>query len=531
MTERDAHVGDRPARPGAGESAAPISGVRGVPGAAAERIVSHSLAGTRWMLWLSATALACGFGTNVVLGRAGPGLLGFYGFLTLALSLLGTFFVFGGGNVIVNYLPKLAPADKTSFLASYAGVVAVSAVALMAVVAMVPAVPDLVFGDSAPSGAVPYLTLLLPIAVLQMLAWSTLQADLALRTFAVSQALVSSLTFAALVVAGAAGWLSEPAPRRYIVATVLLGNVASVAVAGVRLWRRQLRAWGPARRWLLPEGFWGFSLYFQGGVMVSFLVRSVDQVYVLRELGLVSLGYYRSALVLSQLAGFLLVVTDKGFYSTFCNVEPADHPQLHRRFVRLNSLGTALAGLVLMLFAGELLRPFGESATSESKTLVMLIAGAVLLALPIASVNNSLVTARERMRPIFVNNAAGAVVAVVLYALLGRRFGLVGVGWAFLALQLVMLLLSSITVRRVAGVAFPLGAWAISVASVVIGAGAGSVLDGSTLVEVGARCGVLLAFVPLALLVRLVTPAELKDLVALVVPGRWSPLRTRSAAS
>ncbi|MDQ3952283.1 MAG: oligosaccharide flippase family protein [Actinomycetota bacterium] len=494
----------------------------------AERIVSHSLAGTRWILWLSATALACGFGTNVVLGRSDPELLGYYGLLTLTLSLVGVFFVVGGGNVLVNYLPKLDPSDKTSFLAAYAAVVVFSGAALLAVAVLVPAVPDLIYGDAAGPDAVRYLALFLPIGIAQMIAWSTLQADLALRSFAVSQALVSALTFVVLVVGAMGDRLASQSARNYVLGAVVAANVASAAVALARLWRRQFRSWGRVRRLLVPEGFWRFSLYFHAGSIVSFAIRSLDQVYVLRGLGLVSLGYYRSALVLAQLASFLMVVTDKGFYSTFCNVRADEHPRLHARFVRLNSVGTALAGLVLLLFSGELLALFGESATEESQTVLILVAGGILLGLPVASVNNSVVTAREKMNLILFNNAIGAVAAVSLYSTVGDRWGLVGIGWVFAGVQLLMLALSTVAARRVVGVPFPTAAWAVSLLAVATGAGAAVTFDAETVTALAAKAAIAAGFVPILLLTRLVTSDELKDLAVLVVPGRWLRL-TRPA--
>jgi len=48
------------------------------------------------MLVLSASAMLFGFGTNVILGRAGPETLGFYGFLMVTYSLVSTFSVLGG---------------------------------------------------------------------------------------------------------------------------------------------------------------------------------------------------------------------------------------------------------------------------------------------------------------------------------------------------------------------------------------------------------------------------------------------------
>lgn len=496
---------------------------RSLPSDDAEKVVSHSLGGARWMLWLSASALACGFGTNVVLGRAGPELLGFYGFLTLTVSLISVFFVLGGSNVLVNYLPKSSGEEKTSFLLTYAGIVLVGALVFLALAAAFPVLLDLVYGTVSESSVLGYLALFLPLGVLQTLAWSSLQAELDLRVLAVSHQLVSSLNFVFLLVVAAGGWLDGPVDgaRRYVLASMLLANAASLGVAAWRLARKQLRSWSGFRQPYLPEGFWKFSLFFHASTLVQFAVRSLDQVYVLRELGFVALGYYRSALVLANLANFLLVVTDRAFYSTFCNVDASAQPRLHGRFVRLNSVGTALVGLVLLMFSQELLRLFGESATAESRTVLMLIAGAILVCFPITSVNNALVAARERMNLIFVNNVIGAVAAIVLYEVLGSR-GLVGVGWAFAILQLLMLIASSVVARRAAGVPFPLISWALSVTATGIGATAALAFDHVSIADVAFKVVIAAAFLPAIVAARLVTVAELKDLAALLLPGRWT---------
>lgn len=503
---------------------------RTVPSDDAEKVVTHSLGGARWMLWLSASALVCGFGTNVVLGRAGPELLGFYGFLTLTVSLISVFFVLGGSNVLVNYLPKRSPEEKLSFLGTYTAIVLVAALAFLALAAAFPAVLDLVYGTVSESSALAYLALFLPLGVLQTLAWSSLQAELDLRVLAVSHQLVSSLNFAFLVVVALGGWLDGPVDetRRFVVVSMLVANGVSLGVAAWRLASKQMRSWSGFRRPYLPNGFWRFSLFFHASTLVQFAVRSLDQVYVLRELGFVSLGYYRSALVLANLANFLLVVTDRAFYGTFCNVDASAQPPLHGRFVRLNSVGTALVGLVLLLFSQELLELFGASATEDSRTVLMLIAGAILVCFPITSVNNALVAAREKMNLIFANNVVGAVAAVALYETLGGR-GLVGVGWAFAILQLLMLIASSVAARRAAGVAFPASSWALSVAATGIGAAGALVFAHVSLVSVTLKALIALAFLPAIVAARLVSIDELKDLAALLLPGRWGKPREAQA--
>ena len=501
------------------------------PGDDTERVVTRSLGGARWMLWLSASALACGFGTNVVLGRTGPELLGFYGFLTLTVSLISVFFVLGGANVLVNYLPKQRAEQKLPFLLTYGGIVVLSAAAFLALAAAFPFLLDLVYGTVAESSVLAYLAAFLPVVVLQTLVWSALQADLDLKVLAVSHQLVSSLNFAFLAFVAAAGWLEGDVStgRRYVLLSMLVANIAALALAVVRLWRKHVRSWGGGTGTHLPGGFWRFSLFFHSSTLVQFGVRSLDQVYVLRELGFVALGYYRSALVLAQLANFLLVVTDRAFYSTFCNVAPDAQPGLHRRFVRLNTVGTALVGLVLLAFSRELLELFGASATSTSRTLLLLLAGAILLAFPITSVNNALVAARERMNLLFVNNVIGAAAAIVLYETFTGRLNLVGVGWAFAILQLLMLFVSSFAARRAAGVAFSLPSFALSTAAVTAGVAAALSFEEVTAVGIGVKLLLCAAFLPLVVIARLVTPDELRELARLVLPGRWTSPKTAAA--
>ena len=61
-----------------------------------EEILGRTFSGAKWMLYLSASALVAGFCTNVVLSRMGAETLGFYSVLMLLVSMIQTFFVFGG---------------------------------------------------------------------------------------------------------------------------------------------------------------------------------------------------------------------------------------------------------------------------------------------------------------------------------------------------------------------------------------------------------------------------------------------------
>jgi hypothetical protein len=127
------------------------------------------------------------------------------------------------------------------------------------------------------------------------------------------------------------------------------------------------------------------------------------------------------------------------------------------------------------------------------------------------------------MNMIFVNNVVGAAAAFVLYETFTARFDLPGVAWAFAILQLLMLIVSSVTARRATGVPFPAASFALSAAAVAAGATGALVFDGSSLTSVGLKALACAAFLPAAVAARLVSTADLRDLAALLLPGRWAP--------
>jgi len=83
-----------------------------------DEILRRTFNGAKWMLYLSATALAAGFCTNVILGRVGVETLGFYSMLMLLVSMVQTFFVFGGSNVLVNFCRTSPPSKNLAMFSA-----------------------------------------------------------------------------------------------------------------------------------------------------------------------------------------------------------------------------------------------------------------------------------------------------------------------------------------------------------------------------------------------------------------------------
>ena len=81
-----------------------------------EQILKSSVVGARWTLGLSLAVIPLSYGTNIILGRTSPEALGTYGFLTVLISVVATFFMFGGSQVIVKFLPQLESEKRSAFL-------------------------------------------------------------------------------------------------------------------------------------------------------------------------------------------------------------------------------------------------------------------------------------------------------------------------------------------------------------------------------------------------------------------------------
>jgi hypothetical protein len=84
-----------------------------------------------------------------------------------------------------------------------------------------------------------------------------------------------------------------------------------------------------------------------------------------------------------------------------------------------------------------------------------------------------------------------------------------------------MLIVSSIAARRATGIPFQTSSFVLSGVAVAVGV-SGSLLFELSPVGIGLKVLVCAAFLPLLVAARLLSVAELKDLAAMVLPGRWT---------
>jgi O-antigen/teichoic acid export membrane protein len=131
-----------------------------------EEIIQKSLSGAKWTVILSIVAMPLGYIVNIILGRISPEALGIYGLLSIFILSVTTFILFGGGNVIIKYLPEIDKDKKVSFLISYILIVFLIAIFAIGLVYLYPQILETLFGQAFPLDILPYLIIFIPIIIL-----------------------------------------------------------------------------------------------------------------------------------------------------------------------------------------------------------------------------------------------------------------------------------------------------------------------------------------------------------------------------
>ncbi len=499
-----------------------------------DEILSRTFNGAKWMLYLSASALIAGFCTNVMLGRLGAEVLGLYSALMLIVSLVQTFFVFGAANVFVNYLPNLESYKKPQFIFSYSVVVYVAGAFFLALCLLFPPILQIVFRSTLNIPVGLYLTVFVPILLAQVLVWALLQAEMEGTALAISQNAVSWFYFLIIGVMTVAGFFTASAfisPKfdSPIFVAVVLANIIALGIGLFFLNREHLSFSKMTSGWFLPDGFWRFTFALHFGTLFNFVISNAAPLFILRELGLRELGYFRAASVFAAFVNWVPGVFDKSFYPSFCNLvsKKLSTHEVYGRFSRLNAMSSGIVALVIILFTRELLTVFGKEFGSEAYFLLIMLAAGYLVSTPFIQINFALVTAHLKTPHTMGAYAIGAVSGILLYSFLVPQFGLLGIAFAFVLLQLIMFVLSVGLAWHFTRSPFPMRAYIITLCAVCVGFVGAKFFGDVSVLNTVIKAGLFALFFVLLIATKLVTKSEFREMLSVVLPKTFQPGGTK----
>lgn len=500
-------------------------------------LVEKSIRGTQWIMLAILIGVPLGFLTTVVMYRLSPSALGLYRLMLLLVTTVQTFFLFGGANVIVNFIPRARPKDKLAFIATYLSITLGFAVIFFAVVLLRPdLLRFLLLGN--PVDARVYLFLLgfIPLVIAQTLTIAILQGEMELGAAARTQYGVQTAGFAiALVVVYGIvrhHLLPDTIGAALIVPGAYLLSLLTGSLALVRVIRRRWVGQGAGAhqyRLHLPPGFWRFTTTFHIHTIVTFFFNNIDQIFILYyfggQAGIAQNGEYGAALVIATYALWAPNLFTGAMYPFFTNlVARGDLATLrgaYQRYCAITSVVVATMGLLFGLFAPQIVLIYGVKGGHAAPLALIEIFAFMYVALASAAYvpTAALITAHEAVWINLSMNALALAVRLVLYSTLVGPDGLAGIAIAN-AISLGVLWYGTLLIcvlRYHVGV--PIRQHVISLAGAALLLGSYALVPRlGTFLSLAERLAALLLFILIIAQLRLVSRADLER-VARRVPG------------
>jgi O-antigen/teichoic acid export membrane protein len=302
---------------------------------------------------------------------------------------------------------------------------------------------------------------------------------------------------------------------------VVLSNIVALALAVRYVRKDYLRTPDALHAWFLPQGFWKFTLALHFGTLFNFIISNAGPVFILRELGLRELGYFRAASVFAAFVSWVPSVFDKSFYPSFCNLVSRKLPtdDAYARFSRLNAMSSGLVALVIILFTRELLGVFGKEFSEGAYFLLIMLSAGYLISSPFIQVNFALVTAHLKTPHTMVAYAVAAAAGVALYGTLVPQLGLTGIAISFMALQVILFVLSVLLTWHFTRSPFPWRAYLITLSAMGVGLAGALYFGPVSALNTALKSCLFGLFFLMMIATKLVTKDEVKEMLAVVLPG------------
>lgn len=438
-------------------------------------IIERSLTGVKWTFLLSPLGTLTGYATVVLLARLGPEMLGIYSIFLIATTLAATFIMFGGSNVIINFIPKLNSNSKSGFLVAYAIVCASFALIMIAILLCFlhyfSDAAKMILGNYNRSELIGYAAFLFPAVLLQTFMASLLSAHMLIKETSMVNTIVPLTITLSIGLAYFTPKIFKAEPYMWIAITIVIAQLISFVTGVLIFLRRKERFWQRPRHLFLPPGFWRFSIPFHINTLLNFFLGQAEQIIAYKMMGVEALGLYRAAFAT---ANFVIWFPDRliaSIYPGFCHmVAHGDRDLLQKSYnkalVAASVLNTVL-GLFLICFAHEIFHLFGRLFLEESLTTFVILTAGFSMLFPIFIANGALIVASGRNDYYMACIAIGVICIIICSLLLVGQYGIVGLAWARVIAFAMVVFTSCLLVRYVLNLAIQWATLVISALPIV----------------------------------------------------------------
>lgn len=397
-----------------------------------DEIIQKSISGAKWTVILSIVAMPLGYIVNIILGRISPEALGIYGLLSIFVLSVTTFILFGGGNVIIKYLPEIDKDKKVSFLLSYVLIVFLIAIFAIGLVYLYPQILELIFGQAFSLDILPYLIIFIPIIILYFVFDYALNGLMEIKTSVVIRQIV---VYGNFIVFSILFLFYKDFFREHLWAIIWGLSFVFYIMLGLLalfLTTRKMKITSLNKlnnlKPYLPTKFWSFALFVHLSTILVFAYDKIDQLFILNYFSIRELGLYYAALQTAMLIRFVPMLLGSVLLPSFSNLLASNEIGLiqkgYQEVVRYNTLMVVPAALLCIFFSRQIMGLFG--AVYVQNHLVLVVLGICFMVSTIGSVTPSLIVAKGKVGANFLNSTIQIVFQFLLMLFLIDRMGVLG---------------------------------------------------------------------------------------------------------
>jgi len=348
-------------------------------------IKKRSIKGARWLLVMNGMGMPAAFLIVFMLGRVGPAALGVYALAQILIGVITTFVVYGGAPVLSVFIPKLSDAeDRGRFLFSYALILLVMMTVALGLFWLFPKGFEFLMQREFDMRNYAWFLLLAIVIVMSETLANTASGLMLIKTAAIAHQMMRLVLLplvAVLFFFKREILVDHGLPC--ILGGFLAGYILAVVICVIGIARDQRFKMQPG--WLLPRGFWTFSLSAMMATVFTFLYSNFDRMAVLSINNVEGLGMYQAVLSLSMLIRLVPKMLGTTLVPMFSSLLATGKTDAVRKaydvIQRTGSILMTGAALFLISYSGELLALFGESYSSYDYLLALFCVQTVITSL------------------------------------------------------------------------------------------------------------------------------------------------------
>ncbi|WP_273277813.1 lipopolysaccharide biosynthesis protein [Methanothrix soehngenii] len=431
----------------------------------ADEIIQKSTSGAKWTVILSSIALPLGYATNIILGRISPEALGVYGLLNIFILSVTTFLLFGGGNVIIKYLPEIDNDKKVSFLATYTLIVFLITMLAIGLILCYPQILKILNFQAYPPDMLKYLIIFVPIIILYFIFDSALNGLMMIKISVIIKqtaiygnfivftilflfnkdffrdhlwAIIWGSSFVLYTILGLLVFTLTAKKMKYtsLNTSKLKSRVHECSHANTdkevasydSSWSFRTVSILRNFKLYLPKRFWSFALFVHALTIIGFAYDKIDQLLIVSYFGIHELGLYYAALQTATLIRFVPMLIGSVILPSFSNLLASNEINLiqkgYREVIRYNTLMIVPVSLFCIFFSRQVMGLYGEEYMQNHLMLVVL--GICFMVSSFGTVAPSLIIIKGRTDVYLLNSFLQIIFQLIIMLFLIDRMGVFG---------------------------------------------------------------------------------------------------------